>query len=370
MRIRRRPAASELPRAWSTYRLAFTLVELLVVIAIIGILVAMLLPAVQSAREAARRTSCTNNLKQLGLAALNYESTNRRLPPGYLAGTQLPQQMGAIGHTISGQQYIYQLNGVLTYLLPYVEATAVYDRFTTSLNMDPDQYGPTHWYEDPDASVAAQANIPGFLCPSMLVEQPSWGALWAKWEKFQPSGALDTYFIPPPPGAPPVGLTHYQGVRGLCGKQGNFLPGGGEPLLRFIEKDVSNSIDDGWIGVFFVRSKTKLGQVTDGASNTLMFGEAPGMVTSRFTIGSEDFGGHVVGIPWASNATLPTWRGLDGGPDTDVYLNRFGSLHKGDVVNFCYVDGSVHQLKKDIGIDVLAFLASMKGGEVIDSSEL
>ncbi len=69
-------------------RLAFTLVELLVVIAIIGILVGLLLPAVQAAREAARRMSCQNNLKQLGLAMHNFESANRKLPPGYLGPTR------------------------------------------------------------------------------------------------------------------------------------------------------------------------------------------------------------------------------------------------------------------------------------------
>ena len=100
--------ASFAPRA----RRGFTLVELLVVIAIIGILVALLLPAVQAAREAARRTQCTNNLKQLGLAVHNYENTNKELPPGGLTPTG-----GSYGHSWWVR------------ILPYIEQGNVYDKF-------------------------------------------------------------------------------------------------------------------------------------------------------------------------------------------------------------------------------------------------
>ena len=96
-------------------RLGFTLVELLVVIAIIGVLVGLLLPAVQAAREAARRMSCSNNLKQIGLAIHNFESANERLPPG------------AVWHPTKAKR-----GSVFVYLLPHLEQTSLYQNFDLS----------------------------------------------------------------------------------------------------------------------------------------------------------------------------------------------------------------------------------------------
>src|ERR1043165_1856410 len=90
-------------------RLGFTIVELLVVIAIIGVLVALLLPAVQTARESARRMQCTNNIKQIGLGVANYESTHRAMPPGNY-------------HSVFGSW--------LVWLLPFVEQQALRDRYS------------------------------------------------------------------------------------------------------------------------------------------------------------------------------------------------------------------------------------------------
>ncbi|MEC8509572.1 MAG: DUF1559 domain-containing protein, partial [Planctomycetota bacterium] len=104
-------------------RSGFTLVELLVVIAIIGILVALLLPAVQMAREAARRTQCANNLKQIGLAAHNFHSTHKHMPPGYLGEDPLSPSFPL-------WRFRAQNVGVLTFLLPFMEQQNMFDRIS------------------------------------------------------------------------------------------------------------------------------------------------------------------------------------------------------------------------------------------------
>ena len=118
----------------SRSRSAFTLVELLVVIAIIGILIGMLLPAVQSVREAARNTQCKNNIRQIALAAMNYESANQRFPPGLLEAP-LPSQNLDSGFD-SGEDGEPQELSILVHLLPFIEANNVADLIEPSLSPD------------------------------------------------------------------------------------------------------------------------------------------------------------------------------------------------------------------------------------------
>ncbi len=149
---------------FSRRNLAFTLVELLVVIAIIGVLVALLLPAVQAAREAARRTQCTNNLKQMALAAVNYESTRGMFPPGRL----LPDWTDPSGNqgwytnytnvTIDDKTGFYSVH---IWLLPFMEASNVYDL----INFDVAQIRIMDPTTNPNYE--AYATTQGiFLCPS------------------------------------------------------------------------------------------------------------------------------------------------------------------------------------------------------------
>src|SRR5436189_1000656 len=136
-------------RSLSRSRRGFTLIELLVVIAIIAILIGLLLPAVQKVREAAARMSCSNNLKQMGIAAHNYHSAHGVLPPGFCGP---PNPLDGISASAHGSQV-----GLLCYLLPYMEQDNVYRQITPAWmtvygNMSDDKNtNPSmpYWFDNP-----------------------------------------------------------------------------------------------------------------------------------------------------------------------------------------------------------------------------
>ncbi|TWT77112.1 hypothetical protein Pla123a_25420 [Posidoniimonas polymericola] len=370
---------------------AFTLVELLVVIAIIGILIALLLPAVQAARESARRSACSNNLKQLGLAALNYESSQRRLPPGYMGGRDYSNPGSVVDTNGKSNQFV----GVYANLLPFLEEASLHQILTDDYQIGPDQYD-LNWSFKIPIRRAAQTPVPALLCPSAPTESPSRGVIdkvlvsdqgssasavpVATFEDtsgshyFQESKSWDTQTSAV---ASAFGLTHYQGVWGVYGEVG--------PGTKVTAADgYTYEVDKQLIGPFGIRSKTKLGKVLDGTSNTLMFGECPGSTGGAYEVNDGGspvpVSGFSLGYAWIGTNILPTYLGLDLGRDKafassaqyqdyDTKWSYFSSLHSG-VVQFVFVDGSVHGLSRQIDIDTFKALSTIRGQELVSDDEL
>jgi prepilin-type N-terminal cleavage/methylation domain-containing protein len=309
-------------------RPGFTLIELLVVIAIIAILIALLVPAVQKVREAAARIQCTNNLKQLGLAAHNYESAMKHLPPGQL--NNLPN--GPFDW--SGQNM-----GVLAQILEYMDLGTISSKYTVSRSAT--VLGPSWWANKnyPEFTLAG-AEIPLFRCPS----NPQWGMKTAAGggvgiTSHQFGGTHTIGFFNPPFDQYP-GQTNYVGVAGSNGEDDSTsttLGGGAAPSPWNYGQ---------YKGVFGNRTATKLANITDGTSNTLMFGESVGS-------SMVDKGGPLLFHGWMGYGCMGVRRGLgQGGRDGSAsdsttqgpHWARFSSYHVGGVL-FCFADGSVRQLR-------------------------
>lgn len=324
---------------------AFTLVELLVVIAIIGVLVALLLPAVQAAREAARRTQCTNNLKQIGLGVLNYESSKKEIPYNRYSGNY------GVPDTFWGRAQVNGAGGApcrawswLASILPYLELDAIYSQGgipNTPL----------------ETSSAVGTVIPAFQCPSDAIADGN------------PLQRTNTYYIR---GLRAIGLTNYDGVMGaqsnvpLWVNDNIETPGQNEPWFN----------GNGVMAIFAWQNPLGFNNIEDGASRTMMAGEQA-FEASRAACG--DIGKcYGLGYSWAhsieasATAAIPPNYAVPGQPSADPnvdaypYRSQFGfnSVHPAGL-HFVYVDGSVHFINESIELGVYHALATIKGGETL-----
>ncbi len=379
----------------------FTLIELLVVIAIIAVLIALLLPAVQAAREAARRSQCVNNLKQLGLAAQNYISSNNVLPPQ----TSWPTMAANVTGNALGYQWGFNWYYAI---MPYLEQTPIYN--ATNFNVSPMM---------PQQITAATMKVSALLCPDE-------------------AGNMQLYPVSA------TGVTTYSGYYAVSNYVGNYggpaaiMPYSGTVIPEYDVEGMSTTAPTSSSGQL---TSIRLASITDGTSNTALYSERllaytsygstslvypsggynamraifqgmypaapssvvigtlmtsnpavlfmkgcqsiPATTAALYTssIGMEMMAGHPAYttlssyVHWTPPNTPPCQNSIDlwnVSPTLGVgFIGAYGapsanSLHPGGV-NVCFCDGSVHFIKNSVNYITWWALGSRAMGEVISS---
>jgi prepilin-type N-terminal cleavage/methylation domain-containing protein/prepilin-type processing-associated H-X9-DG protein len=311
----------------------FTLIELLVVIAIIAVLIALLLPAVQSAREAARRAQCVNNLKQIALAAMNYESSNSCLPGGSysISGANWAALTGA-GYYVWGT---YPENfSCFVRMLPFFEQSPMYNsvNFVSGTSAAPDNL------------TIAGVRVASLICPSD-VQNDSIPIPANRASKFGVTPGWSWNEAPacyplPTPGGWLQAFTSYAGNAGtFTFGYSNLMP---TTVLGFFD------------GVIYNDSAVKLSNITDGTSNTMLFGEHakghlylldPGYAVSDNSWNSGRWYDTLFATLYPMNVGIGNYPGQLN--DSYYYPTSAGSYHPGGA-NFAFTDGSVKFLKNSI----------------------
>ncbi len=331
-------------------RRAFTLVELLVVIAIIGILIGLLLPAVQQIREAARRTSCLNNIRQLGLAILNFESSHRALPPGWIE----PCDDG-ISPCASFRW------GWATMIMPYLEGRDLYRQYNVRVEklwMDTTTDPPNDPYFDPVTNKSLHdAILAIYMCPSdplsdlnpnVEIVSGNRGTFYTQKMNYGGSCGVDAF---------------------VCSPFGSLGP----PT-----------------GVFNVNSRIPVKEITDGLSNTVLLGERGGTWHETNTTPNVLIRPGLTSVD-PSELDFPVGNQLSQGPfdvaafveipgtfesgyfgingSESAYKYGFSSPHTGGChLSFC--DGSARFVNQAISLTTFARILHKADGKIIDDDEL
>jgi len=359
----------ELAVARAGKRSAFTLVELLVVIAIIGILIALLLPAIQAAREAARRTQCSNNIKQLALGCWNFQSANRRFPAGVANCAAGPGGSGSKTEQCMGW-------GGLS--LPFLDDKSMYNSLLAALQTT--NFNDINWSSNPAAHQLALNAMPIFSCPSDTMENPN--------DSYDVSGGKSNY----------VGCSGTWGAfkadASAASSWANLLPNDllkeNKPAPNYTDPSSGGRFYLGMSNGVFGFTAVQLGftrtcsvkDITDGTSKTIMLGERDGSDNEAGkAIDSQWNGGYDAGI-WIGPASgdRPVSVLGDVGQDPpqqlqtrDANLKKIGgesipsphgfsSLHRG-AVNFAMADGSVTSLSPSIDPKVYKAMGTRADGD-------
>jgi len=318
----------------SGLRTAFTLVELLVVIAIIGVLVALLLPAVQSAREAARRMQCTNNLKQMALASHNVHDVGGRFPSGHKV-------------TYNGSSQVYFSNCFIQ-ILPYIEQQALFSLYDdTQSNVSPVNLR------------VCQSYVPAYACPSELrpkrILQP---------ETQAPTGGTgNVQFM----------IGSYRGMCGYSADNNNTWAGFPSEVLTNLAKNAGSRgmLHTDWSGG--PAAAERIANITDGTSNTLFYGERTTKThhpnssgKSRGTFWADSFNLYSLSASETISATLLN--------DYDLCASRvsnenqckygWGSFHSNQIL-FAWGDGSVRPVNTNIDMQIFVYLSTIGNGETV-----
>ncbi len=293
-------------------RKGFTLIELLVVIAIIGIIIGLILPAVQKSRDAASRMNCVGHLKQIGLAVLNYHDATKVFPPGYTSS------FDSNGNDL-GPGW-----GWNAYLLPYMEEQALFSKINFSLPIE----APVHTF-------LRSASLKLLLCPTVDAPQSF-----------------------------PVGPKTTLGVltSTLCDLPSSSYTGN----FGITEPGIDGE------GIFFRNSKLSLTDISDGTSNTLLAGERSSKYSETTWVGSVT--GSKFSTPTGSplafelnepaNFILSHVGEMINGAVTPLEINHFSSNHPG-IVNYLFADGHVKALSSAVDYKLLKAIATRDGGEAL-----
>ncbi len=373
-------------------RRGFTLIELLVVIAIIAVLIGLLLPAVQAAREAARRAQCVNNLKQLGLALANYVDTFGSYPPGAITA------LGTNG-TTKADPWAPGANSLnwRAFVLPMMEQTSAYNAVNFDVNANNGGEHSAKFYTAytvtfatmlcpsdgtngngrlPNAQLGA-GNPRGQYCNQVLDPTTGRSTAWVPVSNYGGSfgdnycgGALCPGALPwetpwngqPLPGQPRIGHNGYWGT--IYGPPTGFDPSSGGTMRGFFD----------YRGT---QPPPSIASVTDGTSNSFIVGEILPSRAADTNFWFQNGGVHGTTVPLNHNSNTfdPTiapckenWQGTTAplGCRFSAAAKGFASLHPGGA-NFAFADGSVKFLKQSISMATYCALGSRAGGEIISA---